>query len=165
MEKYIYTDITELVCPIGKFSVNYENTKIPFSVRKNSYNVPYYDITIETNYAIDIDTNLLEINKQYNIVFSEGGLRFCGSDEYTESITTTIGNWSVGIGSYDINEKCCYTNEPHKGYDVWKSEDGRGFSFILLDRSVEEITFLVAWIENLPNSNIDFEDALDFWLT
>ena len=124
MEKYIYTDITELVCPIGKFSVNYENTKIPFSVRKNSYNVPYYDITIETNYAIDIDTNLLEINKQYNIVFSEGGLHFRGSDEHTESLTNTIGKWSVGIGSYDINDKCYYTNELHKGYDVWKNENG-----------------------------------------
>ena len=165
MEKYIYTDITELVCPIGKFSVNYENTKIPFSVRKNSYNVPYYDITTETNYAIDIDTNLLEINKQYNIVFSEGGLHFRGSDEYTESITTTIENWSVGIGSYDINDKCYYTNEPHKGYDVWKNENGCGFSFILLDRSVEKITFLVAWNENVAEKDIDYEDALDFWLT
>ena len=165
MEKYIYTDITELVCPIGKFSISYENTKIPFSVRKNSYDVPYYDITTDTNYALDIDTNLLEINKQYNIVFSEGGLHFRGSDEHTESLTNTIGKWSVGIGSYDINDKCYYTNEPHKGYDVWKNENGYGFSFILLDRSVEKITFLVAWIENVAEKDIDYEDALDFWLT
>jgi hypothetical protein len=124
-----------------------------------------YDITTDTNYALDIDTNLLEINKQYNIVFSEGGLHFRGSDEHTESLTNTIGKWSVGIGSYDINDKCYYTDEPHKGYDVWKNENGYGFSFILLDRSVKKITFLVAWIEKLPDSNIDFEDALDFWLT
>ena len=84
---------------------------------------------------------------------------------HTESLTNTIGKWSIGIGSYDINDKCYYTNEPHKGYDVWKNENGYGFSFILLDRSVKKITFLVAWIEKLPDSNINFEDALDFWLT
>ena len=165
MEEYIYPDINELLCPIGKFSVCYENKKIPFSVRKNSYNVPYYDITTETNYALDIDTDLLEINKQYNIVFSEGGLHFRGSDEHTESLTNTIGKWSVGIGSYDMNDNFLNSDEPQKGYDVWRSEDNLGFSFVLLDRSIEKITFLVAWIENLPNSNIDFEDALDFWLT
>ena len=85
-------------------SQNYENTKILFSVRKNSYDVPYYDITTDTNYALDIDTNLLEINKQYNIVFSEGGLHFRGSDEHTESIVTTIENWSIGIGAYNPND-------------------------------------------------------------
>ncbi|MBQ8302129.1 MAG: hypothetical protein IJX97_01090 [Clostridia bacterium] len=165
MEKYIYTDITELLCPIGEFSVCYENIKIPFSVRKNSYDVPYYDVTTETNYALDIDTNLLEIKKQYDIVFSEGGLHFRGADEHTESITNTIGKWSVGIGSFDINDNYIHINEPHKGYDVWQSEDNLGFSFVLLDRSVEKITFLVAWIENSADKDIDYEDALDFWLT
>ena len=164
MEEYIYTDIIEISCPVGTFSVCHNNTKIPFSARKNSYNVPYYDITTETNYALDIDTDLLETNKQYNIVFSEGGLHFRGSDEHTESLTNTIGNWSVGIGSFDMNDSFL-NDEPHKGYDVWQSKDNLGFSFILLDRSIEKITFLVAWIENLPDSNIDFEDALDFWLT
>ena len=76
MEEYIYTDIIEISCPVGTFSVCHNNTKIPFSARKNSYNVPYYDITTETNYALDIDTDLLETNKQYNIVFSEGGCIF-----------------------------------------------------------------------------------------
>ena len=165
MESYIYKNITELSCPVGKFSVSCGDKKIPFSIRKNEYDIPYYDITTKTNYALDIDTNLLEIKKQYDIVFSEGGLHFRGSDEHTESLTNTIGKWSVGIGSYDINDKCYYTNEPHKGYDVWKNENGYGFSFILLDRSVEKITFLVAWIENVAEKDIDYEDALDFWLT
>ncbi len=43
MEKYIYTNITELICPIGEFSVYHNNQKISFSVRKNSYDVPYYN--------------------------------------------------------------------------------------------------------------------------
>ena len=165
MEEYIYTDITEISCPVGTFSVCHNNTKIPFCVRKNGYAVPYYDITTETNYALDIDTNLLEINKQYNIVFSEGGLHFRGSDEHTESLTNTIENWSIGIGSYDMNDNYFRTNEPHKGYDVWRSEDNLGFSFVLLDRSIDKITFLVAWIEHSADKDIDYEDALDFWLT
>ena len=73
MKSYIYENITELSCPVGKFSVSCEDKKIPFSIRKNKYDIPYYDITTETNYALDIDTNLLEIKKQYDIVFSEGG--------------------------------------------------------------------------------------------
>ena len=119
MESYIYKNITELSCPVGKFSVSCEDKIIPFSIRKNKYDIPYYDITTDTNYALDIDTNLLEIKKQYDIVFSEGGLHFRGSDEHTESLTNTIGKWSVGMGSFDMNDNFFYQNEPHKGYDVW----------------------------------------------
>ena len=98
------------------------------------------------------------------MIFSEGGLTFCGSDEHTESITNTIGNWSVGIGSYDMNEDVIDPKKC-KGYDVWRSEDNLGFSFILLDRTVERITFHVAWIENKDIPNVDYESVLDFWLT
>jgi len=114
---------------------------------------------------LDIDTNLLQINKQYDLVFSEGGLHFKGSDEHTESLTNTIGKWAVGVGSFDMNDDYFHQDEPHKGYDVWQSEDNLGFSFVLLDRTVETITFLVAWIENVPDKNIDYEEVLDFWLT
>ena len=136
-----------------------------FSIRKNKYDIPYYDITTETNYALDIDTNLLEIKKQYDIVFSEGGLHYCGSDEHTESLTNTIDKWSVGIGSFDMNDDYFRQDEPHKGYDVWQSDNNLGFSFVLLDRSIEKITFLVAWIENFADKDIDYEDVLTFWLT
>ena len=95
----------------------------------------------------------------------EGGLNYCGSDEHTESITNTIDKWSVGIGSYDMNDDYFHQDEPHKGYDVWRSEDNLGFSFVLLDRTIDKITFLVAWIENREISNVDYESVLDFWLT
>ena len=52
MKSYIYENITELSCPVGKFSVSCEDKKIPFSIRKNKYDIPYYDITTETNYAL-----------------------------------------------------------------------------------------------------------------
>ncbi|MBE6609993.1 MAG: hypothetical protein E7634_04950 [Ruminococcaceae bacterium] len=162
--KYIYENISSLPCPVGEFTVCNGIQKIPFSIRKNDYNVPYDNITTETNYALDIDTKCLEIGKQYNVVFSEGGLNYCGSDEHTESITNTIDNWSVGIGSYDMNED---EDNPknYKGYDVWRSEDNLGFSFVLLDRTRDKITFLVAWIENKEVPNVDYESVLDFWLT
>ena len=163
--RYLYENIFSLLCPVGEFSVCNGSQKILFSIRKNDYDVPYDNIKAETNYALDIDTKLLEIGKQNNVVFSEGGLNYCGSDEHTESITNTIGNWSVGIGSYDMNDDYFHQDEPHKGYDVWRSEDNLGFSFVLLDRTVEIITFRVAWIENKDISNVDYESVLDFWLT
>ena len=92
-------------------------------------------------------------------------MNFCCSDEHTESITNTIENWSVGIGSYDVNDDYFHQDELHKGYDVWRSEDNLGFSFVLLDRTTDKITFLVAWIENEESSNVDYEDVLGFWLT
>ena len=92
-------------------------------------------------------------------------MHFSGSDEHTESLTNTIGKWSVGMGSFDMNDNFFYQNEPHKGYDVWRSEDNLGFSFVPLDRTIDKITFLVAWIENKDASDVDYESALDFWLT
>ena len=163
--KYIYENILSLSCPVGEFSVCHEGEKIPFCIRKNNYDVPYDNITTETNYALDIDTENLTVGKQYDVMFSKGGLHFCGSDEHTESLTTTIDHWSVGIGSYNMNDDDFHQNVPHKGYDVWRSEDNRGFSFVLLDRTVEKITFLVAWIESKEIPNVDYENVLDFWLT
>ncbi len=163
--KYICENILSLSCPVGEFTVCHGNERISFSVRKNDYNVPYDNITTETNYALEIDTKLLEVGKQYDIVFSEGGLKYCGSGEHTESITNTIDNWSVGIGSYDMNDDYLHQNKPHKGYEVWRSEDNLGFSFVLLDRTIDKIIFLVAWIENKGALNVDYESFLDFWLT
>jgi hypothetical protein len=53
MQKYIYENITELFSPVGTFSVCDGKEKIPFCIRKNSYNIPYYDITTETSFALD----------------------------------------------------------------------------------------------------------------
>ena len=165
MQAYIYQNIFSLSSPVGEFTVCHENEKIPFHIRKNSYNVPYDDIITETNYALDIETKHLIVGERYDIVFSAGGLHYCGSDEHTESITNTIAQWSVGIGSYDMNDDIGMPSKPHKGYDVWKSENQFGFSFVLLDRTIDKITFLVAWIENKEIANIDYEHVLDFWLT
>ena len=164
--EYIYRDILSLTSPVGEFTVRDGEKSIPFNIRKNDYNVPYYDITPETNYALDIDTSLLSVGKKYDIVFSEGGLHFFASDQHTEAITNTIGNYSVGIGSFDMNDDDdFFPDKQHTGYDVWKSKDNLGFSFVLLDRTVKTITFLVAWIEHSAKIKINYEDAISFWLT
>ncbi|MBO5009221.1 MAG: hypothetical protein J6D20_00755 [Clostridia bacterium] len=165
MQEFVYRDVLSLSCPVGEFIVCHRGERIPFSIRKNKYDIPYDTITTETNYALDIDTGLLTVGKQYEVIFTDGDLHFCGSDEHTESITGTIGKWSVGIGVHNINDNYFCQSEHKKGYDVWRSENNRGYSFVLLDRTVDTITFLIAWIENKELSNVNYENVLDFWLT
>jgi len=64
-----------------------------------------------------------------------------------------------------MNDDYFRPDEPHKGYDVYRSSSNSGFSFKILDRTVEKITFLVAWIENEEGTGLDYEGILDFWLT
>ena len=174
MEQYIYENILSLSCPVGEFFVCFGKEKIPFSVRQNDYNFAYpvydetrksilYEFKLDTDYALDIKTSMLTIGQQYDVVFSEGGLHYYGADEHTEALTNTIGNWSVGIGDFDRNDDVADPRN-YTGYEVWHAEDNCGFSFILLDRTVETITFRVAWIENKA-SNINYEDAISFFLT
>ena len=195
MEKYIYKDITELKTPVGYFFVTDGNVNIPFSIKKNTFNVPYqvYDdsnqvideINIETNYDLVIDVNKIKLGCYY-IGFSNGTFSFGGSDEHTESIVTTIENWSVGIGAYnpnddeEIEQAISYTGKD-KSYIQYPpvfdetrfvrytvssaSESSEGFEFKVLDYSYPEIVFKVAWIKNDNYDKDTYEDALDFWLT
>ena len=95
------------------------------------------------NKKLDVNTvRVIKISKEALFEFIyESFIIMTREDAYYERIMLLCGWWD--------------------NYDEWLD----GFSFILLDRSVKKITFLVAWIEKLPDSNIDFEDALDFWLT
>ena len=179
MEKYVYEDITELKTPVGYFFVTDGKVNIPFSIRKSTFNVPYqiYDnnnqvideINIETNYDLVIDVNKIKLGCYYYISFSKGTFSFGGSDEHTESIVTTIENWSIGIGAYnpnddeEIEQAILYTGKD-KGYIQYPpvfdetrfvrytvssaSESSGGFEFKLLDYSYPEIVFNVAWIKN-----------------
>lgn len=200
VSEYIFENILQLDTPVGYFSVNHGRLKIPFSVKKNSYNVPYniYDmknehildtVQIETNYAIVIDVNEMKVGSLYSISFSNGQLKFCDSDEHTEAFTTTINNWSIGIGSYNPNddeeydqaeeyskklgtyakgtivEPPFYDESKLRKYRVWFSERANGFKFKLLDKSIEKIVFPVAWMKNDELESFYYEDALSFWLT
>ena len=102
MENYIYENITELKTPVGYFFVSDGNVNIPFSIRKNTFNVPYqiYDnnqqvigeLNAEKNFSLIIDVNNLKLGCYYNIGFSNGTFSIGGSDEHTESIILTISS-------------------------------------------------------------------------
>lgn len=114
LEKYIYKNITELETPVGYFFVTDEKIRIPFSIRKNTFDAPYQiygdnrqvieELNTETNYDLIIDINNLKIGCYYYIGFSNGTFHFGGSDEHTESVVLTTERWSVGIGSYNPND-------------------------------------------------------------
>ena len=196
MENYIYENITELKTPVGYFFVSDGNVNIPFSIRKNTFNVPYqiYDnnqqvigeLNAEKNFSLIIDVNNLKLGCYYNIGFSNGTFSIGGSDEHTESIVTTIENWTVGIGAYNPNddeelEQAIFYTGKDKAYIQYPptfdekrfvrytvssaSESAGGFEFKLLDYSYPEIVFNVAWIKNDNYDKDTYEDALDFWLT
>ncbi len=196
MQEFIYENITELETPVGYFFVTDGDNSIPFSIRKSTFDIPYqiYDdnhqvvdeLNTETNYDLVIDVDNLKTSCYYHIGFSGGTLSFGGSDEHTEAVVATIGNWSVGIGSYNPNEDeeleqaILYTGKD-KGYIQYPTvfdetkfvryivssafESENGFDFKLLDYSYSEIVFRVAWIKNDSCDKETYEDALDFWLT
>ena len=72
--------IFELETPIGTIQIENGNEKIPFTVTKNSYDVPYeiYDknnkftgkiLNTNTNYIIVINTKDLTVGDTYKIYF------------------------------------------------------------------------------------------------
>lgn len=169
------------------FSV-YENSyKVPYYIYEDGEIAD--ELSTETNYAIVIDLKNLQIGKEYRIVFSESGLKYGGSDEHTESRVMTIDGWCVGIGAYDPNdvEKIVqdveyskktgayesgfiqappeYDESKFKSYFLTAAEDGSGFTFKLLDESVDRIVFKVAWIQGGFYEKEIYESAIDFWLT
>ncbi|MBE7050936.1 MAG: hypothetical protein E7394_09290 [Ruminococcaceae bacterium] len=114
METYIYKNITELKTPVGYFYVSDGKENIPFSIRKNTFDVPYHiynddnhiigELNTETNYDLVLDVNILKTDCYYHVAFSNGMFYFGGSDEHTESIVATVDKWSIGIGSYNPND-------------------------------------------------------------
>lgn len=128
MGEYVFCNITELASPVGIFTVKYQEKRIPFSIKKNNFDIPVevYDsenrnvvamLQTETNYALIIDFSNLEIGITYKISFSCGNLKRFDSDEHTEALTTTINGYSVGIGMYnpnddeEIEQSICYSKQ------------------------------------------------------
>ena len=129
-EIYKYQEITELTTPVGTFRVFSDEEKIPFSVNKNYFDIPYsvYDknnnvigtIHTETNFTIEISTSQLRIGKEYTISFDNGKWEYCESDEHTTCFNTVIDNWAVGIGAYDPNDQ-------EKDNQAWNYSEKMGF--------------------------------------
>ncbi len=133
-KKYIYKNIMELITPVGFFAVYDGTLKIPFSVVRNTMDVPckVYDdggevvgtIHSENNYQIIIESKTLQIGKEYIIRFSYGQWEYCDSDEHTVCYCTTVDNQVVGIGAYDPCDE-------QKDEQMWEYSEQKGF----LDRN------------------------------
>ena len=167
-----------LKCPVGEFRLTDGKKDFPFSVRKNSFNIPYEYcgklIESEENYEIVIKTENLTIGETYCFEFSHRNFVWTESDENTNCIAQTINGYSVGSGIYDFNEnekerqfveKIPFDESKMKFYIVDEKDFSDGWKFKLVDKSQEEIVLKAAWVEN---GNFPFkicESALGFWLT
>ena len=198
MSQTIYKQIYVFRTPVGNITVCNKEKEIPFDVVKNPYDVPYevydeqwenvlYEIQTDTNYAIEIFSEALEVGAFYEICFDGGELRYGGGDEHTTAIIGSFAGYSIAMGAYDPNddEKMMqsYMYAQEKGYrdfiapppfydeskfcryDVEISEDKRGYRFKLLDKSDEKIRFLIAWIKNEKFGSENAEEAVEFWVT
>ena len=184
--EYIFRDIEELTTPVGNFSVYCVDKKIPFSVIRNNFDIPYYEINISNTYYILINTSVLEIGSVYKVVFSCGEWEFEDSDEHTTCYCSVIENWAVGIGAYDPNDDeetaQIFQYSKLNGFHNLKQPDKydeskfishiietlpeqNGYSFRLIDKSWEYIKFPVAWIKIKEYSAETYRRALGFWLT
>ena len=115
MENGIFQDIVALSTPAGNISIRSGEQKIPFSVKKHTFNVPYAvcgadnkvlaTLSTETNYDLVIATEQLETAVEYQLVFDGGTLKKNGGDEHTISLTGTFGGHAIGIGAYNPNEE------------------------------------------------------------
>lgn len=115
MENNVFQDILAFSTPAGNISIRNGEQKIPFSVKKHAFNVPYAvcgadnkvlaALSTETNYDLVVSTEHLEIGLAYHLVFDGGTLKKNGGDEHTISLTGSFGGHAIGIGAYNPNEE------------------------------------------------------------
>lgn len=147
-------------------------------------------INTDTNYLLCVCADDLELKNTYRICLTGTALHYGDSDEHTEAVSGTANGYSIAIGAYDPNddEKISQAYEyssaqgylaqkrlvPPSRYDesrferyvVEMPEDHSGFSFRLLERSVKEIIFRVAWVKHNENAEYsEYEAAVEFWTT
>lgn len=146
-------------------------------------------VNTDTNYDICIHTEDLAIGHVYKIALTGCRLRFGDSDEHTQAVSGTSNGYSIAIGSYDPNDEekldQAYAYSREQGflsrigimpppqydesrfvqYDVEMLEDHSGFWFRLIDRSLPEVTFSVAWIKNEHDDPWAYEGAVGYWTT
>ena len=62
-------------------------------------------------------------------------------------------------------EPPAYDESQFSAYTVCETEDSSGFRLRLIDRTMEQITFKVAWVKMDKYPALEYENALGFWLT
>ncbi|MDE6731692.1 MAG: hypothetical protein K2J77_02290 [Oscillospiraceae bacterium] len=147
-------------------------------------------INTDTNYLLCVCADDLVLQQTYKICLTGTALHYGDSDEHTEAVSGTANGYSIAIGAYDPNDdekiRQAYEYSSAQGYlaqkrlvsppqydesrfeqyDVEMLEDYSGFSFRLLERSVKEITFRVAWVKhNEDVESSEYEAAVELWTT
>ena len=143
----------------------------------------------DTNYKIVIKTSNLQKEVTHQIVLKGAQLRYGDSDEHTECISGCSNGYCIAIGTWlpnddeklwqaedysermgflkrnSIIEPPQYDTSKFKEYDVEMSDDCSGYTFYLIDDTIPEITFLVAWIKGNGVDKLEYESAVQFWTT
>ena len=97
MENNVFQDILALSTPAGNISIRNGEQKIPFSVIKHAFNVPYAvcgadnkvlaTLSTETNYDLIVSTEHLETGVEYQLVFDGGTLKIQIAPDDTVTMT------------------------------------------------------------------------------
>ena len=144
-------------------------------------------LNTDTNYLLCIQASDLVLGRTYKICLTGDPLHFGDSDEHTEAVSGTFNGYSIAIGAYDPNDDekldqasryskkqgfhgvivslSQYDESRFVQYDVEMLENYSGFSFRLLENSVQEIKFPIAWVKNKHRNLPDYEAAVELWTT
>ena len=163
----------------------------PFDCPYSFKNAQGQTVTLhtDTNYKIVIKTSDLQKEVTHQIVLKGAQLRYGDSDEHTECISGCSNGYCIAIGTWlpnddeklwqaedysermgflkrnSIIEPPQYDTSKFKEYDVEMSDDCSGYTFYLIDDTISEIFFSVAWIKNNGVDELEYESAVQFWTT
>lgn len=165
--------------------------KNPFDCPYSFKNAQGQTVTLhtDTNYKIVIKTYDLQKEVTHQIVLKGAQLRYGDSDEHTECISGCSNGYCIAIGTWlpnddeklwqaedysermgflkrnSIIEPPQYDTSKFKEYDVEMSDDCSGYTFYLIDDTISEIFFSVAWIKSNGVDELEYESAVQFWTT
>ena len=165
--------------------------KNPFDCPYSFKNAQGQTVTLhtDTNYKIVIKTSDLQKEVTHQIVLKGAQLRYGDSDEHTECISGCSNGCCIAIGTWlpnddeklwqaedysermgflkrnSIIEPPQYDTSKLKEYDVEMTDDCSGYTFYLIDDTISEIFFSVAWIKSNGVDELEYESAVQFWTT
>ena len=144
-------------------------------------------LSTDTNYELVIKTSDLAKGIEHRIMLKGARLEYGDADEYVECVSGWLNEYCIAIGTWlpnddeklrqaeDYSEKMGFLNrnlivEPSqydtskfKKYDVEMSDDCSGYSFYLIDDTISEISFSIAWIKSNGVDDLEYESAVQYW--
>lgn len=144
-------------------------------------------LSTNTNYELVIKTSDLAKGIEYRIMLKGAQLEYGDADEYVECISGCLNGYCIAIGAWlpnddeklrqaeeysekmgflkynSIVEPPQYDTSRFKEYDVEMSDDRSGYSFYLIDDTISEISFSIAWIKSNGVDDLEYESAVEYW--